>query len=84
MRKSRLVIQKLKTDSTPRETCITIDETVKGAYTIVLTTEWNQYRGLDLAKIRSQMRGSIFVDLRNVFERNMVKKYGFEYTYIRR
>ncbi len=44
-----------------------IDEAVKDADAIVLMTEWNQYRGLNLAKLRSSMRGNVFVDLRNVY-----------------
>ena len=47
-------------------------------------TEWNQYRGLDLAKLKSQMRGNVFVDLRNVYERSMMEKHGFEYACVGR
>lgn len=54
-------------------------EMVKNADAIVLMTEWNVYRGLDLEKIRNSMKGNIFVDLRNVYEREQMKKNGFEY-----
>jgi len=47
---------------------------------VVLMTEWNQYRALDLDKMRSIMRGNVFVDLRNVYDPEQVTKKGFTYT----
>lgn len=61
-----------------------IDEAVKGADAIILMTEWNQYRGLDLEKLKSQMSGNVFVDLRNVYERGLMEKHGFAYTCVGR
>ncbi len=61
-----------------------IDETIQDADAVVLMTEWNQYRGLDLAKIKSMMKGSVFVDLRNVYEQGPMAEHGFEYTCIGR
>ena len=42
-------------------------------------TEWNQYRGLNLVRVRALMRGTVFVDLRNVYERELMVDAGFEY-----
>ena len=50
-----------------------------GADCVVLMTEWNQYRGLDLAKVRGLMRGSAFIDLRNVYEPGLMREAGFSY-----
>lgn len=61
-----------------------IEEAVTGADAIVLMTEWNQYRGLDLPALLAKMRGRIFVDLRNVYERGLMEKAGFEYTCVGR
>jgi UDPglucose 6-dehydrogenase len=61
-----------------------IDAAVEGADAVVLMTEWNQYRGLDLAKLKSQMRGNVFVDLRNVYERGMMEKHGLAYACVGR
>lgn len=61
-----------------------IDATVQNADAVILMTEWNQYRGLDLAKLKSQMRGNVFVDLRNVYERAMMERHGFAYTCVGR
>ena len=42
-------------------------------------TEWNQYRGLNLAKVIDLMDGNVFIDLRNVYERQQVSDAGFDY-----
>jgi UDPglucose 6-dehydrogenase len=59
--------------------CSTIEEVFKNADAIVLMTEWNQYRGLDLKKVKSIMKGNVFVDLRNVYEAKLMADLGFEY-----
>lgn len=61
-----------------------IDEAVRDADAIVLMTEWNQYRGLDLAKLKGLMRGDVFVDLRNVYERATMQAHGYRYTCVGR
>ncbi len=61
-----------------------IDEAITGADALVLMTEWNQYRGLDLEQLREKMRGNVFVDLRNVYERDLVEAHGFEYSCVGR
>jgi len=52
---------------------------LSGADAVVLLTEWNAYRGLDLARVRKLMRGNVFLDLRNVYEPDTVRAAGFEY-----
>ena len=61
-----------------------IDDAIKDADAIVLMTEWNQYRGLDLEKVKSMMNGKVFIDLRNVYEKDLMEGYGFEYTCVGR
>jgi UDPglucose 6-dehydrogenase len=61
-----------------------IGDAVTGADAVVLLTEWNQYRGLDLERLKTQMRGNVFVDLRNVYERGLMASHGFEYTCVGR
>ncbi len=51
----------------------------EGADAVVVLTEWNAYRGLDLARIRRSMRGDAFIDLRNIYERSTVEGLGFRY-----
>ncbi|MCP5155645.1 MAG: UDP-glucose/GDP-mannose dehydrogenase family protein [Ectothiorhodospiraceae bacterium] len=61
-----------------------IYETFRDADAVVLLTEWNAYRGLDLARIRKAMRGKVFIDLRNVYEPADMRKAGFEYVCVGR
>ena len=59
-------------------------ETLDGADAVVLLTEWNAYRGLDLAEVRRRMRGTAFIDLRNIYEPGPVRSLGFDYTCVGR
>ncbi len=51
---------------------------------LVLMTEWNQYRALDMDRIRETMNDPVFVDLRNVYEPDRMRQLGFRYTGIGR
>ena len=51
----------------------------EGADAVVLLTEWNQYRALDLKSIRSLMKKPVFIDLRNVYEPRKMQEAGFHY-----
>lgn len=46
---------------------------------VVLMTEWNQYRALDLERIKETMNAPVFVDLRNVYEPEKMREMGFQY-----
>jgi UDPglucose 6-dehydrogenase len=59
--------------------CDNVDQAVENADAVVLMTEWNTYRGLDLVEIREKMRGNVFVDLRNVYEPDIMQRAGFDY-----
>ena len=55
-------------------------EAAEGADCVVLMTEWNQYRALDLERLHGLMRQPVFIDLRNVYEPEMMRRFGFSYT----
>ncbi|MBI2883059.1 MAG: UDP-glucose/GDP-mannose dehydrogenase family protein [Candidatus Methylomirabilis oxyfera] len=52
---------------------------VEGADALILATEWNQFRNLDLEKIKGLMRRPILVDLRNAYEPERARMLGFTY-----
>jgi len=54
-------------------------DALKGADALVLVTEWNQLRTLDLDRVKALMRGRAFFDLRNVYKRAEVEGKGFRY-----
>ncbi len=51
----------------------------ENADALVLVTEWNEFRSLDLARIKAAMRTPVLVDLRNVYEHDDVTRHGFAY-----
>ena len=61
-----------------------IYEAIHEADAVVLMTEWNEYRGLDLEKVKETMKGDVFVDLRNVYEPDTMRQKGFDYTSVGR
>jgi UDPglucose 6-dehydrogenase len=46
---------------------------------LVLATEWNQFRRLDLQRIRGLLKTPIFIDLRNVYDPDQMEQLGFNY-----
>jgi UDPglucose 6-dehydrogenase len=61
------------------EFCSDPYETTEGCDALVLVTEWNEFRRLDLARIKQSLKQPIFVDLRNVYEPSQMKEMGFTY-----
>ena len=59
-------------------------EAMEGADAVAILTEWNAYRALDLAKVKSLLSAPVFVDLRNVYSPAEVEAAGFAYTSIGR
>ena len=51
---------------------------------LVLITEWNAFRSLDLKRIEQAMAGKVFIDLRNVYRRKEVETAGLNYVSIGR
>jgi UDPglucose 6-dehydrogenase len=47
---------------------------------LVVLTEWNEFRELDLEKLKSIMRVPAIVDARNIYDPRVLKKAGFEYS----
>ncbi|HKY44148.1 MAG TPA: UDP-glucose/GDP-mannose dehydrogenase family protein [Pyrinomonadaceae bacterium] len=53
---------------------------VKGADVLVFVTEWNQFRALDMTRIRDLMKTPKIADLRNIYEPEDMRELGFEYV----
>ena len=52
----------------------------KGADALVIVTEWEQFRALDLAALKTAMAKPVIVDLRNIYPPEEMAKHGFTYT----
>lgn len=55
-------------------------EAAQGADALVIVTEWDVFRALNLARIKSSMAGDVMVDLRNIYDATDLEKIGFEYS----
>lgn len=51
----------------------------KDADALVIVTEWNQFRNLDIEKIKNIMKNNFFFDFRNIYEPQKMKQLGFKY-----
>ncbi|WP_417460073.1 UDP-glucose dehydrogenase family protein [Kordiimonas sp.] len=58
--------------------------TMQDADALVIVTEWNQFRALDLDRARKLMKGTVLVDLRNIYAKAAPEDHGFRYTGIGR
>lgn len=64
--------------------CRSSYEAAEGADALVLMTEWNEFRNLDFTKLKSLMRQTVLVDLRNIYEPSRVASYGFRHISVGR
>jgi len=64
--------------------CANAYETMEGADAIVLVTEWNEFRALDLPRVKSLLRTPTVIDLRNIYKPEDMSDAGFYYVSIGR
>ena len=56
----------------------------KDADAVVIVTEWDAFRALDLEKLAQVMKGNVLVDLRNIYNPVEVAQIGLAYTSVGR
>lgn len=59
-------------------------DAIEGADVMVIVTEWDQFRALDLGRVKKAMKGDVVVDLRNLYQPEVMERFGFKYTSIGR
>ncbi len=57
----------------------TVEESVEGSSGIILLTEWDEFRNVDLSALGKKMEKKILIDGRNVYEPALVREEGFQY-----
>ncbi len=69
-------------DCLPSSVVYTKDEyeAIEGADALVFMTEWNQFRALNMERVRDLMRSPCIADLRNIYEPSDMRKLGFSYV----
>ena len=55
-------------------------DAINGADAMVIVTEWNQFRALDMERVKSLLKASKIADLRNIYEPKEMRAMGFEYV----
>jgi len=54
-------------------------DTARNSHALVILTEWNQFRNLDLSKIKKLLKTPVLLDLRNIYDPKKAKSLGFVY-----
>ena len=55
-------------------------DAIQGADALVIITEWNQFRALDMEKVKELLNSPKIADLRNIYEPKDMRELGFEYV----
>jgi UDPglucose 6-dehydrogenase len=61
------------------EFCSNSYEALTGADALVILTEWNEFRALDLKRVKSLLKSPTIVDLRNIYKPDAMAEAGFYY-----
>jgi UDPglucose 6-dehydrogenase len=64
--------------------CENAYDALAGAHAMVIVTEWNEFRALDLARVKATMANPLMVDLRNIYDPEEMAAAGFDYSCIGR
>ncbi len=64
--------------------CEDVFSAIEGADALVIITEWNEFRALDLARVRRALKTPILVDLRNIYDPVEMVDLGFQYSCVGR
>ena len=66
------------------ELCKDAYDALDGADGVVILTEWNEFRALDLARVKACLRRPLMVDLRNIYRPSAMAAEGFDYISVGR
>ena len=64
--------------------CEGVYEAMEGADALVIVTEWNAFRALDLARVKGLMKAPVMIDLRNIYDPEEMSAAGFRYASVGR
>jgi UDPglucose 6-dehydrogenase len=66
------------------EYCKETYEPLEGADGVVILTEWNEFRALDLERVKKLLKRPLLIDLRNIYRPEMMAEAGFRYVSVGR
>jgi len=59
-------------------------DAISGANALIIVTEWDEFKSLDLDNLKAKMNGKAFIDLRNLYHRKAIEEAGFKYVCVGR
>ena len=59
--------------------CQNAYETMDGSDALVIVTEWNEFRALDLGRVKELLSAPVLVDFRNIYNSDEMEEAGFNY-----
>ncbi|MEM8920869.1 MAG: UDP binding domain-containing protein, partial [Pseudomonadota bacterium] len=59
--------------------CVGPYDVLKGADAVVIITEWDQFRALDMDRVKASLKTPTIVDLRNIYDPADIARRGFDY-----
>ena len=77
-------MEKAKGIFTDVEFCKEPYEVSKDAYALLILTEWNEFKELDIKRIKSLLKSPIIIDGRNIYNPENLRNEGFTYTSVGR
>ncbi|HVZ28068.1 MAG TPA: UDP binding domain-containing protein, partial [Rhizomicrobium sp.] len=66
------------------ELCKDAYDALEGADGLVILTEWNEFRALDLDKVKAALKSPLVIDLRNIYRPAHMAQAGFRYVSVGR
>ncbi len=66
------------------EFCSETYEALEGADGVVILTEWNEFRALDLGRVKTLLKRPLMIDLRNIYRPEILASAGFTYISVGR
>jgi UDPglucose 6-dehydrogenase len=75
-----IAMERVRVAAPEIEICASAYAAAAGADAVMLCTEWNEFRDLNLARLKETLRRPVLVDCRNVYDRDKVEALGFQYA----
>ena len=57
---------------------------IEGADALIILTEWDEFRALDMVRVKKSLRSPNIIDLRNIYNPQSMQEYGFNYISVGR
>jgi UDPglucose 6-dehydrogenase len=74
-----VAMERVRAQNVEMTLCANAYEAMQGCDALMLVTEWNEFRTLDLQRVKQTLRAPVIVDCRNMYDRERMQELGFRY-----